>query len=87
MNRIQLNSHGPHQKTYLNLNEKYFSISDRCGRNHENKFCLRPLKGRLGPWELTVDLRLKKLVKHPLCFHSKNLNLLMESSNGSDDGD
>ena len=36
----------------LNLNEKYFSISERCGRNHQNKFCLRPLKGRLGPWEL-----------------------------------
>ena len=37
----------------FNLNEKYFSISERCGRNHQNKFCLRPLKGRLGPWELT----------------------------------
>ena len=36
----------------FNLNEKYFSISERCGRNHQNKFCLRPLKGRLGPWEL-----------------------------------
>ena len=34
-----------------NLNEKYFTISERCGRNHQNKFCLRPLKGRLGPWE------------------------------------
>ena len=38
----------------FNLNEKYFSISERCGRNHQNKFCLRPLKGRLGPWELSV---------------------------------
>jgi len=38
-------------------------------------------------FSLTVDLRLKKLVKHPLCFYSKNLNLLMESSNGSDDDD
>ena len=42
----------------LNLNEKYFSISERCGRNHQNKFCLRPLKGRFtvmghldGPWQ------------------------------------
>ena len=38
----------------LNLNEKYFSISERCGRNHQNKFCLRPLKGRFYPWELKV---------------------------------
>ena len=37
----------------FNLNEKYVSISERCGRNHQNKFCLRPLKGRLGPWELS----------------------------------
>ena len=26
--------------------EKYFSISERCGRNHQNKFCLCPLKGQ-----------------------------------------
>ena len=38
----------------FNLNEKYFSISERCGRNHQNKFCLRPLKERLGTWELTL---------------------------------
>ena len=36
----------------FNLNEKYFSIGERCGRNHQNKFCLRPLKGRFYPWEL-----------------------------------
>ena len=35
-----------------NLNEKYFTISERRGRNHQNKFCLRPLKGRFSPWEL-----------------------------------
>ena len=44
----------------FNLNEKYFSISERCGRNHQNKFCLRPLKGRLGPWELTMKLLKQK---------------------------
>ena len=37
----------------FNLNEKYFSISERCGRNDQNKFCIRPLKGRFYPWELT----------------------------------
>ena len=37
----------------LNLNEKYFSISERCERNHQNKFCLRPPKRRLYPRELT----------------------------------
>ena len=36
----------------LNLNEKYFTISEPCGRNHQNKFCLRPLKRRFSPWEL-----------------------------------
>ena len=36
----------------FNLNEKYFSISERCGRNHQNKFCLRPPKRRLCTWEL-----------------------------------
>ena len=42
----------------FNLNEKYFSISVRCGRNHQNKFCLRPLKGRLSPWELSSTFAL-----------------------------
>ena len=37
----------------LNLNEKYFTISERRRRNDQNKFCLRPLKGRVSPWELT----------------------------------
>ena len=36
----------------LNLNEKYFTISEPRGRNHQNKFCLRPLKRRFSPWEL-----------------------------------
>ena len=36
----------------FNLNEKYFSISERCGRNHQNKFCLRPLKWTNVPGEL-----------------------------------
>ena len=38
----------------FNLNEKYFSISERCGRNHQNKFCLRPSKRRLCTWELKL---------------------------------
>ena len=46
----------------LNLNEIYFSISERCGRNHQNKFCLRPLKRRFYPWELN-DFKLKKIIK------------------------
>ena len=37
----------------FNLNEKYFSISERCGRNHQNKFCLRPLKWTNVPGELS----------------------------------
>ena len=36
----------------FNLNEKYFSISERCGRNHQNKFCLRLPKRRFCTWEL-----------------------------------
>ena len=36
----------------LNLNEKYFTIREPRGRNHQNKFCLRPLKRRFYPWEL-----------------------------------
>ena len=43
------------QTRMFNLNKKYFSISERCGRTHQNKFCLRPLKGRLGPWELSIQ--------------------------------
>ena len=39
----------------FNLNEKYFSISERCGRNHQNKFCLRPLKWTNVPGELTFQ--------------------------------
>ena len=35
------------------MNEKYFSISKRCGRNHQNKFCLRPLKWTNVPGELS----------------------------------
>ena len=37
----------------FNLNEKYFSISERCGRNHQNKFCLRLPKRRFCTWELS----------------------------------
>ena len=36
----------------FNLNEKYFSISERCGRNHQNKFCLCLLKWTNVPGEL-----------------------------------
>ena len=38
----------------FNLNGKYFSISERYGRNHQNKFCLSPPKRRLCPWELNT---------------------------------
>ena len=48
----------------FNLNEKYFSISERCGRNHQNKFCLRPLKGRFYPWELKHRNTVLSDVKH-----------------------
>ena len=44
-----------------NLNEKYFTISERRGRNHQNKFCLRPLKGRFSPWELNRTADQQKL--------------------------
>ena len=45
----------------FNLNEKYFSISERCGRNHQNKFCLRPPKRRLCTWELIILWSLQSL--------------------------
>ena len=54
----------------LNLNEKYFTISERRGRNHQNKFCLRPLKGRFSPWEL----------KHMVNY---DLNIILYSIKGS----
>jgi len=60
----------------LNLNEEYFSISERCGRNHQNKFCLRPLKGRFYPWELRIILT-KQLF---LTFQSRLGNILDEQS-------
>ena len=44
----------------FNLNEKYFSISERCGRNHQNNFCLRLLKRRLCTWELSDIRRLTR---------------------------
>ena len=37
----------------FNLNEKYFSISERCGRNHQNKFLFTSPKETFSPWELT----------------------------------
>ena len=55
----------------FNLNEKYFSISERCGRNHQNKFCLRPLKGRLGPWELNPKVNICAVF--PLMFTTQLL--------------
>ena len=36
----------------LNLNVKYFSISERCGRNHQNKFLFTSPQGTIFPWEL-----------------------------------
>ena len=43
----------------FNLNEKYFSISERCGRNHQNKFCLRLPKRRFCTWELNTRKKFK----------------------------
>ena len=37
----------------FNLNEKYFSISKRCGRNHQNKFLFTSPQGTIFPWELS----------------------------------
>ena len=36
----------------FNLNEKYFPISERCGRNHQNKFLFTSPKETFSPWEL-----------------------------------
>ena len=36
----------------FNLNEKYFTISKRCGRNHQNKFLFTSPQGTIFPWEL-----------------------------------
>ena len=48
----------------FNLNEKYFSISERCWRNHQNKFCLRRLKGRFSRHDASVNL--SELMFYPL---------------------
>ena len=37
----------------FNLNEKYFPISERCGRNHQNKFLFTSPKETFSPWELS----------------------------------
>ena len=50
----------------FNSNEKYFSISERCGRNHQIKFCLRPPKRHLCTWELCYET---------LIFRQDNLQL------------
>ena len=53
----------------FNLNEKYFSISERCGRNHQNKFCLRPPKRRLCTWELSLSCYIiNVIIKFYLCY-------------------
>ena len=36
----------------FNLNEKYFPISERCGRNHQNKILFTSPKETFSPWEL-----------------------------------
>ena len=58
----------------FNLNEKYFTISKRCGRNHQNKFLFTSPQGTIFPWELNsgpftiADCRpyvsTRNLVKH-----------------------
>ena len=53
----------------LNLNEKYFTISEPRGRNHQNKFCLRPLKRRFSPWELTPCSRPYIFMKFQFLYH------------------
>ena len=63
----------------FNLNEKYFYISERCGRNHRNKFCLRPLKGRFYPWELSCSRPFSSVsrINHEAClfFNEKSERL------------
>ena len=39
----------------FNLNEKYFPISERCGRNHQNNFLFTSPKETFSPWELTQN--------------------------------
>ena len=39
----------------FNLNEKYFPISERCGRNHQNKFLFTSPKETFSPWELKLS--------------------------------
>ena len=46
----------------FNLNEKYFPISERCGRNHQNKFLFTSPKETFSPWELIFrDLKQNKV--------------------------
>ena len=64
----------------FNLNEKYFSISERCGRNHQNKFCLRPLKGRFYPWELNSKNLDSSRTIFIIIFFNFEKKMLMENS-------
>ena len=50
----------------FNLNEKYFPISERCGRNHQNKFLFTSPKETFSPWELN---------KIPQCNYRKSAHL------------
>ena len=63
----------------FNLNEKYFFISERCGRNHQNKFCLRPLKRRFYPWELSSMKRFDNLQHDKFGYKSRAI-LIRKSS-------
>ena len=36
----------------FNLNDKNFPISERCGRNHQNKILFTSPKETFSPWEL-----------------------------------
>ena len=52
----------------FNLNEKYFPISERCGRNHQNKFLFTSPKETFSPWELNSCLRPLEIMKFRLPF-------------------
>ena len=56
----------------FNLNEKNFPIGERCGRNNQNKFCLRLLRRRFSPWELKRKSKIfEKNAKFSICLHVK----------------
>ena len=54
----------------FNLNEKYFPISEWCGRNHQNKILFTSPKETFSPWEL-----------NGICIFKMNLNTQYEIIN------